>query len=72
MPLALQMGALICDSWPRVTGWGNLAEGISEPTTCLKCKFLDSTPDLLQQVPWWCGALHSYILARPQGDCDVH
>ena len=52
MPLASQMGALICDSWPRVTGWGNLAEGISEPTTCLKCKFLDSTPDLLQQVPW--------------------
>lgn len=50
---------------------GDLAEGISEPATCLKCKFVDSTPDLLQQVPWWCGALHSCVLARPPGDCDV-
>lgn len=46
-----------------------MGERISDPRTCLKCEFLDSTPDLL---PWRCRALRSHILASPQGDSDVH
>lgn len=40
-----------------------------DPRTCLKCEFLDSTPDPL---PWRCRALRSHILASPQGDSDAH
>lgn len=37
----------------------------------MKYKFLGSTADLAQQMPWRCGAQRSDVVASPQGECDA-